>query len=68
MGSGSASRGTREATCLATETMSEITALAVAALGADGYTYLGKTEYIERGYENLLADLKTLGAAIERID
>lgn len=43
-------------------------ALAVAALGADGYTYLGKTEYIERGYENLLADLKTLGAAIERID
>ena len=43
-------------------------ALCVAALGAEGVSYLNQINYIERGYENLCADFVKLGALIERID
>lgn len=42
-------------------------ALTVAALGADGITYLGGVEHIDRGYEHIERDLSGLGAKIERI-
>ena len=43
-------------------------ALTTAALGAQGTTHLSNIHYIDRGYENLCFDLKSLGAKIERID
>jgi len=43
-------------------------ALCAAALGAEGVSYVDQIKYIERGYENLCADLSGLGASIERVD
>ena len=43
-------------------------ALCVAALGADGISYISNVNYIDRGYENLCQSLKNLGAKIERIE
>jgi len=43
-------------------------ALVAAALAADGTTMISRTDYIERGYENLCTGLSGLGADIERID
>ena len=37
-------------------------ALCVAALGAEGVSYVNQINYIERGYENLCADFVKLGA------
>ena len=39
-------------------------ALVVAALGADGCSYVSGCEHIERGYEDICRDLRTLGAQI----
>ena len=41
-------------------------ALAAAALAADGQSRLGPLETVERGYANLTAHLKTLGAQVSR--
>lgn len=41
-------------------------ALAVAALGADGWTRVSECEHIERGYEDICRDLRALGAEIRR--
>ncbi len=43
-------------------------AICAAALGAEGVTHIRRIEYIERGYENLCADLSRIGASIERIE
>ena len=43
-------------------------ALCVAALGAEGTSYVSNVHYIDRGYENLCQSLKKLGAKIERIE
>lgn len=40
-------------------------ALVIAGLMAQGVTRVGNTEYIKRGYHNIVTDLKTLGATIE---
>ncbi|MGL6174303.1 MAG: UDP-N-acetylglucosamine 1-carboxyvinyltransferase [Cellulosilyticaceae bacterium] len=40
-------------------------ALVIAGLIAQGKTSVGHTEYIKRGYHNIVTDLKTLGATIE---
>ena len=42
-------------------------ALIIAALAAQGKTAIGNVKYIDRGYENVEAKLKSLGADIERI-
>lgn len=42
-------------------------ALTVAALGADGITYIKGVEHIDRGYESIENELGLLGAVIERI-
>ena len=39
-------------------------ALVIAALAAEGVSVIEGTEYIERGYENIVAKLKNLGAEI----
>jgi UDP-N-acetylglucosamine 1-carboxyvinyltransferase len=41
-------------------------ALVIAALAADGVSTIDNVELIDRGYENLMARLKKLGAKIER--
>ncbi len=41
-------------------------ALAVAAVGAQGETILGGLKHIDRGYADLAADLRALGASIAR--
>ena len=43
-------------------------ALAVAALGIDGETFISNVHYIDRGYENFEHTLSALGADIERIE
>ena len=43
-------------------------ALAVAAVGAQGETILGGLKHIDRGYADLAADLRALGASIARED
>ena len=43
-------------------------ALCVAALGAEGISYISNVNYIDRGYENLCQSFKELGAKIERIE
>ena len=43
-------------------------ALVVAALRADGRTRVFKTEHLDRGYENLVEKLQSLGATIWRED
>ena len=42
-------------------------ALAVAAVHAEGKTVIGRTEHIERGYEDIVRDLKSLGADAARL-
>lgn len=41
-------------------------ALVIAALAADGKSYIDKAELIERGYENIVERLSALGAKIKR--
>jgi len=43
-------------------------ALAAAALAADGPSRLGPLETVERGYTDLLENLRAIGAAVERVD
>ena len=43
-------------------------ALAIAALGAEGETTLTGLHHIDRGYEDLVRDLRTLGAKIDRTE
>ena len=42
--------------------------LCLAALAAEGVSYISGPEYIERGYEDLCRDLAKLGAKIERVE
>ena len=41
-------------------------ALCVAALSAEGETAVEAVSHIDRGHENIAADLRALGAAVER--
>lgn len=43
-------------------------ALVLAGLAAEGYTTIDSIQFIERGYEDLDAKLRTLGAQIEKVD
>ena len=43
-------------------------ALVIAGLAAHGTTHLGKIEYIERGYEDLVGKLRGVGADIRLVD
>jgi len=43
-------------------------ALVAAGLGAHGTTTVGNVHYIDRGYEQLERELRTLGADIERVE
>ncbi|MEK7581101.1 MAG: UDP-N-acetylglucosamine 1-carboxyvinyltransferase [Patescibacteria group bacterium] len=43
-------------------------ALVIAALAADGKSEIDKAELIERGYENIVERLSTLGAKIQRVN
>jgi UDP-N-acetylglucosamine 1-carboxyvinyltransferase len=42
--------------------------LVVAALAADGATVISAAHHIDRGYENIVGKLASVGADIERID
>ena len=42
--------------------------LLIAALSAKGTSIINNIEQIDRGYENIEARLKSIGAKIERID
>ncbi len=43
-------------------------ALVLAGLVADGFTVIDNIHYIERGYEDLYQKLRSLGAAIDRVE
>ena len=43
-------------------------ALVCAALAADGTSYITHAGKIDRGYENIVHKLRSLGAEIERVD
>ena len=43
-------------------------ALVIAGLAAEGTTYVGGLQYIDRGYESIENDLVSVGANIKRID
>ena len=43
-------------------------ALIIAALAAEGTTWVKNIHYVERGYENLIEKLTSLGATIRRIE
>ena len=43
-------------------------ALVMAALSADGYSFIDSIEYIERGYENFEQKVRALGGDMEKID
>ncbi len=43
-------------------------ALVCAALAAEGTSYINQAEKIDRGYENIVQKLQSLGADIERVD
>ena len=43
-------------------------ALVVAALAAEGTTRISDIQYIERGYENLVGKLRSVGADITLVD
>ena len=43
-------------------------ALVIAGLRADGLTTVDEISHIERGYEDIVRDLSSLGAEIKRID
>ena len=40
----------------------------IAAIAAEGETSIGNVNYIDRGYENIVAKLRALGADIERME
>ena len=42
-------------------------ALVLAGLSAEGYTTIGKCEYIDRGHVDIVKELSSLGAEIKRI-
>lgn len=42
-------------------------ALVIAALAAEGYSYIDQIEYIERGYEDFCEKINSLGGAMEKI-
>lgn len=43
-------------------------ALVIAALAADGFSFIDSIHYIERGYENFSEKIQALGGEIEKID
>jgi UDP-N-acetylglucosamine 1-carboxyvinyltransferase len=43
-------------------------ALVLAALAADGVTTIGNVQQIDRGYQQIDATLRALGAHIERVE
>ena len=43
-------------------------ALCVAALAAEGKTHISETGHIDRGYQDIVGDLRALGAGIARIE
>ena len=43
-------------------------AMVIAGLAADGTTVVEEIEYIERGYENIIGKLESLGASIKRVE
>ena len=43
-------------------------ALVIAGLSAEGVTKIGNIHFIERGYENMIGKLTSLGAKIRRIE
>jgi UDP-N-acetylglucosamine 1-carboxyvinyltransferase len=43
-------------------------ALIIAGLAAEGVTYVKNIHYVERGYENIIQKLTSLGANIKRIE
>jgi UDP-N-acetylglucosamine 1-carboxyvinyltransferase len=43
-------------------------ALVVAALGAEGRTEIHEIQHVERGYEDLVAKLRGLGACVDRVE
>ena len=43
-------------------------ALCVAALAAEGKTHISGTDHIDRGYQDIVGDLRALGADIARIE
>ena len=43
-------------------------ALCVAALAAEGKTHISETGHIDRGYQDIVGDLRALGADIARIE
>jgi len=43
-------------------------ALVIAGLAAEGVTYVENIHYVERGYENIIEKLTSLGARIKRIE
>ena len=43
-------------------------ALVIAGLAAEGVTYVENIHYVERGYENIIEKLTSLGARIRRLD
>ncbi|WP_234122005.1 UDP-N-acetylglucosamine 1-carboxyvinyltransferase [Clostridium hydrogenum] len=42
-------------------------AMIIAGLAADGYTTISQIEYVERGYEDIINKLQSLGANIDKI-
>ena len=42
-------------------------ALVIASLGAEGVTTISGLEFIDRGYEDLVSKLRSLGADIQRV-
>ena len=43
-------------------------AMVIAGLAADGTTVVEEIEFIERGYENIIGKLESLGASIKRVE
>ena len=43
-------------------------ALVLGALQAEGCSVIGNTEYIDRGYEDIIKDLRNLGALVRSVD
>jgi len=42
--------------------------LVIAALCADGFTEISHVHHIDRGYPDFVADLRQLGASVERLE
>ena len=43
-------------------------ALVIAGLAAEGTTWVKNIHYVERGYQDLIAKLESLGASIRKIE